>query len=77
MRRAGEILLELEASGAAGPSTLLDQTPGRKQKAALQVGLFATAHPALESLRALDVDALSPLDALNRLYELRQLAEKS
>ncbi len=77
VRRAGEILLELEASGAAGPSTLLDQTPGRKQKAALQVGLFATAHPALESLRALDVDALSPLDALNRLYELRQLAEKS
>ena len=76
VRRAGEILLELEASGAAGPSTLLDQTPGRKQKAALQVGLFATAHPALESLRALDVDALSPLDALNRLYELRQLAEK-
>ena len=77
VRRAGEILLELEASGAAGPSTLLDQTPGRKQKAALQVGLFATAHPALESLRALDVDALSPLDALNRLYELRQLAESS
>ena len=77
VRRAGEILLELEASGAAGPSTLLDQTPGRMKAAAMQVGLFATDHPAVESLRALDVDALSPLDALNRLYELRQLAEKS
>ena len=77
VRRAGEILLELEASGAAGPSTLLDQTPGRDKRAAMQVGLFATEHPAVESLRALDVDALSPLDALNRLYELRQLAEKS
>ena len=77
VRRAGEILLELEASGAAGPATLLDQTPGRKQREAMQVGLFATAHPAVESLRALDVDALSPLDALNRLYELRQLAESS
>lgn len=77
VRRAGEILLDLEASGAAGPATLLDQTPGRKQKDAVQVGLFAADHPVVESLRALDVDALSPLDALNRLYELRQLAESS
>ncbi len=77
VRRAGEILLDLEASGAAGPATLLDQTPGRKQKEAMQVGLFADDHPVVESLRALDVDALSPLDALNRLYELRQMAEKS
>ena len=77
VRRAEEILFDLEASGAAGPSTLLDQAPGRKQKAALQVGLFAADHPAVESLRSLDVDALSPLDALNRLYELRQLAESS
>ena len=77
VRRAGEILLDLEASGAAGPSTLLDQTPGRKQKDAMQVGLFADDHPVVESLRALDVDTLSPLDALNRLYELRQLAESS
>ena len=77
VQRAEEILFDLEASGAAGPSTLLDQSPGRKQKAAMQVGLFAAAHPAVESLRSLDVDALSPLDALNRLYELRQLAENS
>ena len=77
VRRAGEILLDLEASGAAGPATLLDQTPGRKQKEAMQVGLFADDHPVVESLRSLDVDALSPLDALNRLYELRQMAEKS
>ncbi len=77
VRRAEEILFDLEASGAAGPSTLLDQAPGRKQKAALQVGLFAADHPAVESLRSLDVDALSPLDALNRLYELRQLVERS
>ena len=77
VRRAGEILLDLEASGAAGPSTLLDQTPGRKQQDAMQVGLFVDDHPVVESLRALDVDALSPLDALNRLYELRQLAKSS
>ncbi len=77
VRRAEEILFDLEASGAAGPATLLDLAPGRKQKAAMQVGLFASDHPAVESLRALEVDALSPLDALNRLYELRQLVESS
>ncbi|MCY4116257.1 MAG: DNA mismatch repair protein MutS [Caldilineaceae bacterium] len=77
VRRAEEILFDLEASGAAGPATLLDLAPGRKQKAAMQVGLFASEHPAVESLRSLEVDALSPLDALNRLYELRQLVEKS
>lgn len=48
VRRAEEILFDLEASGAAGPSTLLDQAAGRKQKEALQVGLFASAHPAVE-----------------------------
>jgi len=77
VRRAEEILFDLEASGAAGPATLLDLAPGRRQKAAMQVGLFASDHPAVESLRSLEVDALSPLDALNRLYELRQLVEKS
>ena len=77
VRRAEEILFDLEASGAAGPSTLLEQAPGRKQRAAMQVGLFAADHPVVESLRNLDVDALSPLDALNRLYELRQLLERS
>ena len=75
VRRAREILVDLEASGAAGPATVLEQAAGRREKAALQVGLFAAEHPAVASLRALDVDGLSPLDALNRLYELRRLAE--
>ncbi len=76
VRRAEEILFDLEASGAAGPATLLDQTPGRTQKEAMQVGLFVNDHPAVESLRSMEVDALSPLDALNHLYELRQLVER-
>lgn len=77
VERAEEILQELEASGAAGPSTLLEQAAGKRRKTAMQVGLFVDTHPAVESLRALDVNALTPLDALNRLYELHQLAETS
>jgi hypothetical protein len=41
----------------------------------MQVSLFAEAHPAVEALRNLDVNGLTPLDALNRLYELQNLAE--
>ena len=45
--------------------------------AALQVSLFADSHPAVEALRTLDVNALTPLEALNRLYELQQLSERT
>jgi DNA mismatch repair protein MutS len=31
-------------------------------------------HPLIEEIKALDVDSLSPLEALNKLYELRQKA---
>jgi DNA mismatch repair protein MutS len=42
-----------------------------------QLGLFqpaAEAHPVVERLRGLDVDRLSPLEALNLLAELRREA---
>ena len=44
---------------------------------ALQLTLFAPPSPAVEALRDLDVDSLTPLEALNRLYELRRLAADS
>jgi DNA mismatch repair protein MutS len=83
--RAEEILGELERSGAAGPKRLFDlqannqsSKAGTKGKsAALQVTLFADAHPVVEALRQLDVNGLTPLEALNRLYELQQLAKRS
>ena len=73
MRRATEILRSLEQdelqrggrpslSGVAGP-------------AQHQLGLFqpaAEAHPVLDRLRALDVDRLTPLEALNLLADLKR-----
>ena len=35
----------------------------------------APLHPALEALQALDPDALSPREALERLYELKRISE--
>ncbi|RIK35610.1 MAG: DNA mismatch repair protein MutS [Chloroflexi bacterium] len=75
VHRAEEILLDLERSGAAGPRRLLDLENRRGKSAAMQVSLFAEVHPAVEALRKLDVNNLTPLDALNRLYELQKLAQ--
>ena len=75
INRAGEILLDLERSGAAGPKRLFEPEGTRAGKAAVQVSLFSESHPAIEALRSLDVNALTPLDALNRLYELQKLAK--
>lgn len=74
LNRAEEILLDLERSGAAGPRRLLEGDTKRARPAAMQVSLFSETHPAVEALRKLDVNALTPLDALNRLYELQKLA---
>ncbi len=75
VNRAGEILQDLERSGAAGPKRLFAPENARAGKAAVQVALFTESHPAIEALRGLDVNALTPLDALNRLYELQKLAK--
>jgi len=76
VNRAAEILQDLERSGAAGPRRLLDLETRRAAKpAAMKVSLFAETHPAVAALRSLEVNNLTPLDALNRLYELQKLAQ--
>jgi hypothetical protein len=37
-----------------------------------QLPLFSAEDPVIAELRLLDVNALSPLAALNKLYELQQ-----
>jgi DNA mismatch repair protein MutS len=65
--RAQEILADLEASGAAGP-----RRSALAQATVFQLPLFSTEDPVIADLRALDVNGLSPLAALNKLYELQQ-----
>ncbi|MFO7635054.1 MAG: DNA mismatch repair protein MutS [Caldilinea sp.] len=72
--RAEEILGDLERSGAAGPRRLAEAVMQRSRASAMQVSLFADVHPAVEALRKLDVNSLTPLDALNRLFELQRMA---
>ena len=66
IHRAEEILLDLEKSQATHEPALM---PG-----VLQLSLFVNESPALEELKSIDVDALSPLEALTKLYELKRRA---
>jgi DNA mismatch repair protein MutS len=75
IRRAAEVLRELERDGAAQQRESRRAAVTHAPAAPMQLTLFGVTHPAVERLRALEVDGLSPLDALTMLYELRKLAE--
>ncbi|MEJ2208491.1 MAG: DNA mismatch repair protein MutS [Anaerolineae bacterium] len=65
VHRAEEILDELEQEARA-PGT------GRRTIEVRQLPLFATSNPALEELQRLDVSAMTPLEAISKLYELQK-----
>lgn len=68
--RAEEVLAALEKSGEAGAIVkLADDLPLFRMGAA--PAPMAKPSPALDALKALDVDALSPRDALEALYRLK------
>ncbi len=59
--RASEIMRQLEAS--SGKAVRLD--PSIPQ----QMALFPETNPMLDELKELDINSLSPIEALNKLYE--------
>ena len=68
--RAREVLRTLEGEHRMVPGTPVEPDPG-------QLHLFAEAagpHPLVEELRALDVNSLTPLEALNRLAAMTRHA---
>jgi DNA mismatch repair protein MutS len=64
IQRAGEILKQLELS--SGKAVHIDpQVPK-------QMALFPETNPLLNELKDLDLNALSPIEALTKLYELKK-----
>ena len=61
VQRAQEILHQLEAS--SGKAVKLDPQAPR------QLALFPETNPLIDELQTLDINALSPIEALNKLYE--------
>jgi DNA mismatch repair protein MutS len=76
VRRASEILRSLEQDELqrGGRPSLSGSAPAEQR----QLALFqppAEIHPAVTRLRAMEIDRLTPLDALNLLAELKREAE--
>jgi len=68
IRRAQELLRELESGKHI-------QSPQPRREESAQLSLFVERDPVLDALKALDVNSLSPLEALTKLYELQKLAK--
>ena len=80
INRAWEVLGELENGAATGrPSDgVAGQTGSRSVTSpAQQLPLMATTSRALEELMALDVSSMTPLEAINKLYELQRRGRES
>ena len=70
VQRAAEILVELEAQHNVWS---IEPDPD----APPQLALFDTGpHPVIQELRKLNVEEMSPIDAITRLYELKKKAER-
>jgi DNA mismatch repair protein MutS len=61
VQRAQEILKQLEASSGSAVQI--------SPQAAKQVALFPETNPLVEALKKIDINDLSPMEALNKLYE--------
>ncbi len=70
IRRAEEILRNLEEEAERSPTG----APQRRLKQAQQLSFLGAANPVLEEIKELDVSSMSPLEAINKLYELQEKA---
>ncbi|GAB4197652.1 MAG: hypothetical protein OHK0022_16150 [Roseiflexaceae bacterium] len=76
IRRASELLAQFEQTGAA-PAPATSSPEAAAPAPSDQMSLFDSApHPALEMIRRLNVNELSPIEALTKLYELQRLAQR-
>jgi len=73
LHRAGEVLIDLETSRNQKDG---HKKPGRKSKAKLeQLMLFGQKPPLLDEIDGIDISSMTPLEAINKLYELQQRAK--
>lgn len=75
IRRASAVLSDLEASSAARDGIAPTRVSAERKK--VQLTLFEVEnHPVLEELRSLDINSLTPVEALMRLQQLHQQAQQ-
>jgi DNA mismatch repair protein MutS len=78
IRRAQEVLSDLEQAPSGNSARSRREAmrqPAPDRGGGLQLTFFEQPSPALQRLNELDVEAMSPLDAITALFELKRLAE--
>ncbi|MEP7287427.1 MAG: DNA mismatch repair protein MutS [Chloroflexota bacterium] len=76
VNRANEILKQLEAEGSDFALQRKNAKAGKPDQPE-QLSLISNEpHPAVELLRGLRIEEMSPLDAMTKLYELQRLAKQ-
>jgi DNA mismatch repair protein MutS len=68
--RAQEVLAELESHAAKK-----GKVP--RHKVSLQIPLFPKDSPLADEIARLDIDSMSPLEAITKLYELKRMAQEN
>ena len=74
VHRAWEILDDLEASSKAQAE---NGRHGSQRDPAQQIALFSSPSPLLEELIRMDISSITPLEAINRLYQLQLKAKEA
>ena len=74
--RANEVLKELESNGTGSKAVSKGAKVSAKTEK-LQMTLFeGEKHPVIEELEKLDTSVMSPIEAMNKLYELQKRVKK-
>ena len=73
VHRAQEILARLEEGQSRGKGRKVARP---KKEAPPQLALFGDKSPLIEEISQLDVDSISPLEAITKLYELKRKAKE-
>jgi DNA mismatch repair protein MutS len=74
INRAWEVLAELEKG--ASPQAGASRRSAANRVSAAQLPLLGTTPAALEELMKLDIASMTPLEAINKLYELQETANQ-
>ena len=70
VNRAREVLEEMESNGRSEQG----RSRPRKKEPAVQMSFFGAEQPLTDAVLSLDVANLTPLEAINKLYELQERA---
>ncbi len=76
VNRAQQVLKELEANTRQSPAASPRQGRRAKEVKTGQIPLFGQKSPVLKELEGLDIESLTPMEAITRLYELQKKAKE-